>query len=281
VGGIGSGSGNHGANLGKQYWTAAKEREFHEWQAKQERQKEARRAALRERARVKARERSRARRAALKAAGIPLTRGGKEPSRASTPRMRRLRERRRIAAAEALAAQQAAALEARKVRKRARQAAYLIRKAAKKAAYIREQWWSPAIPDNEARSLLRAQHPDLDEMQLECAFQDLQRQARAADLNINRFVIADAHTDGVELARQRRAIFQGVYEASIGGSSLPDIVDVLKRSEAVADLKDLPNIAALSFNEGRVKNACQNAVHFAQTFRGNGADILEAVKRHG
>lgn len=289
MGGIGSG--NRGANRGMEYWTVRKEREYEFWIQEQARLKEerrlARQTAAKERARVKARERYARLQAARKAAGIPCRHGGKEKPGASTSRVRRWRQRQRVL----LAACDAAIRENKRRDRRIarglpavpkthaeRQADYLKRKAAERVAYLTSQWWAPALSEADAKAALRAQHPTLTEIEIHTAYAHLLACADHACLNINAFVLADATTDGIALAVERRTISYECYQAAVGGTSLPDILTVLKQAEGIASITDVPKIAEHKENPSWQRNVIQNSEHFAKAFWGRGERILRAVR---
>jgi hypothetical protein len=150
---------------------------------------------------------------------------------------------------------------------RARKAEKQARKAAEKAVYLASQWWSPEITsEGEIRRLIHEQHPDLDEMQLHVECGRLLTIAHGENLRVNTFVIADAKTDGVELACERRAIFYECYSVTEGGTSLPDISSILRQAEAIKSIKDVPSIAAHKDNPSWQANKIINSLDYARIF---------------
>jgi hypothetical protein len=285
MGGYGSGP-KLGVPRGE-YFTRRKRQELELWEMEQARQKELRRERQKVHARELARQSAARRRARLRAAGLPLPRGGREPSGASTPRVARWRRRHReewqawdaaIAENKRRDRRIARGLPATPKTSTERARESRERKASQRAIYLESQWWSPELSEKDAKAILVSQHPSLaDEMELQVQYAWLLQRAKHADLNVNYFVIADASTDGIALASERRAIFYELYKAAEGGMSLPDIYTILKQSEAITSLKDLPSIAQHKDNPSWQKNVEINARDRARTFWGSGCRIYKVV----
>ena len=170
-----------------------------EWQARQQAERDRLTAERIERQTVHARELGREsmrrRRARCKAAGIPVWSGIRkpEPRGASTPRVRRLRQRHR---AERVAAE-AAIREARRMERRADKglgpvksnaeniAAHRARKAAQRAEYLASQWFSPVLSEKDAKQLMQTQHPRLDELGLQTNYAWLLGWSQWVDATLN------------------------------------------------------------------------------------------------
>lgn len=290
----GVGSGGHGANRGKRYWTARREREYHAWLIKQAAQKEARHQAALERARVKAGERQKNRRAenwAARAAGLPvpypalMRHGGRERPGASTARVRRFHERRRVLVAAWKAALKEDRRRTRRIAKgliptpktstqRAQETR--ARKAAERATYLVSEWWAPALSEQDAKAIILNQHPTLDEMQLAFHYSRFVESCYGYSVNVNRFTLATGGVDGIAQANERRAIFNELHKAaSLAGTA--DIEIVLKESEAIAALSDVPSCQVTYQDPSYAKNLIVNALDDAERMWRDGEQIRKNV----
>lgn len=283
MGGPGSGS-KLGVPRGE-YFTRGKQRELELWEAERERRLADQRKRAEERTLERARKRSRARRDRLKAAGLPLPRGGKDKAGASTVRMRRLRERRRIL----LEAWNQALKENRRRDRRVarglpaapktstqRARECLERKATKHAVYLEylrlQCWFSPAVSPETVQGWLEAKEPGLHSSQYIYRRAMLEQECAKQQLNLNAFTVAEG---GIEKAVLQRAIF---YEMS--RDTLKDLSVVLKEAEDISSLKDVPSIAALhTLPEGYTKNAINDAMYYAPQSIGNGDGIYLALTK--
>jgi hypothetical protein len=269
------------------YWTRRMQRELELREAEQERLKEQHRIrraeAARERNRTRSREWARRIRQSLKAAGLPCPHGGKEPPKASTPRMRQWRERQR-----ALREAWDAALKENRRRDRRiarglpplpktstqRAQESRERKAAQRAAYLTNQWWSPALSESDAKAIVQNQQPGVDESRIQTNYVCLKAQADGARLNLNAFVIAE-NGDGIQKAVEQRAIFNEIQRKT--GST--DLVAVLKQAESMPDLRSvIPQLSGRSGDETWNRNVMQKAIDRGATMWGRGDLILKAAR---
>jgi hypothetical protein len=279
-----------GAKLGEPrgpYWTRRMQRELELREVEQERLKEQHRIkradAAKERNRTRSREWARRIRQTLKAAGLPCPHGGKEPPKASTPRMRRWRERQRV-----LREAWDAALKENRRRDRRiarglppmpktstqRAQESRERKAAQRADYLANQWWSPALSETDAKAILQNQQPGVDESRIQTNYVCLKAQADGARLNLNAFVIAE-NGDGIQKGVEQRAIFNEVYR-QLG---TVDLLAVLKQAESVPDLRSvIPQLSGRSGDETWNRNVMQKAIDRGATMWGRGDLILKAAR---
>lgn len=282
-------SGNRNAYRGnrpKTYWTERKELEYQDYLRKQTAIKEAarlkREEASRERRRIRSREYKRKKREELKAAGIPCPHGGKEPPKASTARVRRFYERRRILIAAWDAAHKEERRRNRRIAKglpptpksstqRAKESKE--RKEAKQREYSTSQWWADELTEQEAKVEIKKVHPEFDEMQTHMEFVRLSALCRGYALNVNRYTIGASDLGS---ANRARAIFN---ELSVRMRTI-DTIAILKATEATSDLESLV-VRGDANDKTWVKNLVIKSLDYGKNFIGTGVVIRNAFKKGG
>jgi hypothetical protein len=190
-------------------------------------------------------------------------RGGTEPPGASTQRVRRFRARQRAKRlADRKAAQIARRIELDAIRisrglkpaktSTERAAESRARRAAIRESLLTLKWYLPAIDSKTVERILEERQPRLHNTQYLRQRDNLERECRRYELNLNQFVAEN----GIQRARERRAIFHQCYLKRQDSLTMFELV---QESESVTEIPS------------------EQTLNDAQTKWGAGESIYQAV----